>query len=258
MKVYSWNMLFKNAQQDRAFAFIKESDFDIFCLQEVSGAFLKRLQSLPCHLAYEIDVERLLPIREIIYSVILSRYPIQKQQRISFRDYWDAMPWRARFFTRAMRPFAFTRVTNRGALTVELLVPGASAPIRVFNLHLVLAHPTWRLEELEQALAERDTRVPTVVCGDFNILESSHITILNWFLGGRVSDALRYKRERLSIEKRFIAYELTNPLRGTSTHPLSQSQLDHILVSKQFSIKNAAVIPDRYGSDHHPICVETA
>ena len=35
MKIYSWNMLFRNTDLDRAFSFIKSLDFDVFCLQEV-------------------------------------------------------------------------------------------------------------------------------------------------------------------------------------------------------------------------------
>jgi len=124
------------------------------------------------------------------------------------------------------------------------------------RIHLVLAQPSWRLKEFEAAMLERDPTRPTIVCGDFNILEKPHITLLNWILGGRMTDALFYTRERTHIEERFVEHGLTNVLRGAITHPLSQSQLDHILASHSFSIENAAVIPDRYGSDHHPIRTE--
>jgi endonuclease/exonuclease/phosphatase family metal-dependent hydrolase len=127
--------------------------------------------------------------------------------------------------------------------------------VRVFNIHLPLVHPHIRAEEFERIMVERDDGRPTIVCGDFNILEKPHITPINWLLGGSVSDALRYKRERTHIEKRFISYELNNPLHGKMTHPFSLSQLDHILVSRSFSIKNAEVIRDRFGSDHNPIRV---
>jgi endonuclease/exonuclease/phosphatase family metal-dependent hydrolase len=112
------------------------------------------------------------------------------------------------------------------------------------------------LKEFEIAMAARDRSQPTIVCGDFNTLEKPHITLLNWILGGRASDAALYSRERTHIEKRFVEYELHNPLSGKITHPSSRSQLDHILVSHSFSIKNVAVLPDRIGSDHHPIRVE--
>jgi len=148
----------------------------------------------------------------------------------------------------------FSKIRNRGGLYADITVNETS--LRVFNLHLILAQPAWRLKEFETAMAERDASRPTIVCGDFNTLQKPHITPLNWILGSGLSDALLYNRERTHIERRFVEHRLTNALAGGITHPLSQSQLDHILVSHSFSIKHAEVLPDRIGSDHHPIRVE--
>jgi endonuclease/exonuclease/phosphatase family metal-dependent hydrolase len=153
-----------------------------------------------------------------------------------------------------MKPFGFSRIKDRGGLWVDLQV--GTEVVRVFNLHLVLAHPLWRFEEFEKAMLARQAGQRTLVCGDFNILESPHITPLNWLLGGKVSDALFYRRERTHIESRFAAHELTNVLRGSPTHPFTRSQLDHILVSPHFRIQNAEVNADSYGSDHQPIFAE--
>ncbi len=257
MTIYSWNMLFRNRELDRAFDFIAKSDFDIFCLQEVPEEFLKRLQSLPCRIAYRIDVERLFKEGTVRnYVVILSKHPIEAQGEIPFPEYWHLLPWRTRLFVRLMRPFGFSKIRNRGGLYADLQINGL--PLRVFNLHLILAQPTWRLKEFETAMVERDPARPTIVCGDFNTIQAPHISILNWILGGRISDAALYNRERTHLERRFVEHALTNALIGGITHPLSQSQLDHILVSHSFTIKNAEVLPDRIGSDHHPICVEIA
>lgn len=256
MTIYSWNMLYRNRELDRAFEFIAHADFDICCLQEVPEAFLDRLKTLPYSLAYRIDVERLFTGRPVKnYVVILSKHPIEAQGEICFPDYWSLLPFYTRFFVRLMRPLGFSKVRNRGGVFADIRVPGNSL-LRVFNLHLILANPSWRLKEFETAMAQRDSTRPAIVCGDFNTLERPHITPLNWMLGGRVTDTLFYKRERTHIEKRFIEHSLVNPLRGFSTHPFSRSQLDHILVSHTFSIKNASVLPDRTGSDHHPIRVE--
>jgi len=249
-------MLFHNAELDRAFEFIAQSEFDIFCLQEVPQAFLNRLMELPYHHAYTIDVERVLS-REVmpVYLVILSRYPISHEQYYPFPDYWPNLPLRARLFVHLMRPFHFTQIRNRSGFSVDVATP--RGPIHIFNLHLILAHPSWRLKEFETAMAARDPSRPTIICGDFNVLEAPSITILNWLLGGTAHDAILHQRERTLIEERFVAHELTNALRGSITHPLSRSQLDHILVSPLFSIKSASVLPDRMGSDHCPIVVET-
>ncbi|MFZ2167402.1 MAG: endonuclease/exonuclease/phosphatase family protein [Minisyncoccia bacterium] len=255
MKIYSWNMLYRNQELDHAFEFVSKSDFDIFCLQEVPEAFLKRLQTLPCSLVFHTDVERLLPSGVVpIYNVILSKHPITAQGEIPFKEYWQFLPLRTRLFVRAMPSRFFSLIRNRNGLYADILVGETS--VRVFNLHLILAHPAWRLEEFERAMAERDPQKKTIVCGDFNTLEAPHITPLNWILGGKVTDALFHHRERAHLERRFVAHELTNALRGSITHELSRSQLDHILVSHSSTIKNTSVLPDTFGSDHHPIRAE--
>lgn len=255
MKIYSWNMLFRNRELDRAFEFIKKSDFDIFCLQEVPDEFLKRLRSLPYHLAETVDANHLFRVPNTHRVVILSRYEIVQNKRISFPDYWSELPWRAKALVWLLGPLGWSKRTNRAALVADIIT--LKGTVRIFNLHLVLATPEKRLREFEQALADRDRDLPTIVCGDFNTLQSPRVSLLNWLLGGRASDALFYNRERTRIEVSFIEHQLTNALAGGITHPLSQSQLDHILVSHSFSIKNADVIADRFGSDHHPIKVET-
>lgn len=255
MQIYSWNMLFRNREQDRAFEFIAKSDFDIFCLQEVMPEFLKRLRTLPCSIAYRIDVEKMYGSEIVpMYNVILSKHPITAQGEIPFPEYWHRLPWRTRLFVHLMPDKFFSKIRNRGGLFIDVTLGKRS--VRVFNLHLVLSQPAWRLKEFETAMAERDPSKPTIVCGDFNTIEAPHISILNWILGGKASDAFLHRRERTNIQKRFIQHELVNALKGSVTHQLSRSQLDHILVSHSFSIKNAEVLPDRIGSDHHPIRVE--
>lgn len=251
MKIYSWNMLFSNERLDEAFEFIRSSDFDFFCLQEVPAHFLEKLRSLPCDLAYATDVDRFSPRKERIYLVILSRHPIEGQGEIPLPDYWTKLPWRTRAFVRLMRPLGWTRIQNRSCFFIDATVNGER--MHVFNLHLILANPKWRLEEFELAMTRRNPEQPSVVCGDFNIIESPKVSILNWILAGRIQDALLWTRERTIIEERFVSHSLLNPLRGKRTHPFSRSQLDHILVSPHFRVAEAAVIPHSYGSDHHPI-----
>lgn len=248
-------MLFRNRELDRAFEFISKSDFNIFCLQEVPEAFLERLKKLPYFISYRIDVERLFKEGTLPnYIVTLSKYPLSNQGEIPFPEYWHLLPLRTRLFVRLMKPFGFSKIRNRGGFFVDIDLSGTT--IRLFNLHLILAQPAWRLKEFELAMAERDSSLPTIVCGDFNTIEAPHISILNWILGGKVSDAFLHRRERTDINKHFVQHELINTLASSITHQLSRSQLDHILVSHSFSIKNASVVADRFGSDHHPISVE--
>lgn len=249
-------MLFRNQEPERALEFIRTADFDVMCLQEVPKHFLDRLKELPLYMEYATDVDRLTPAVERIYLVILSRHPLTNKREIPFPEYWPHLPWRTRLFVYLMRPFHFSKIRNRSCFSVDVSLDGTL--VHIFNLHLILAHPEWRLQEFERAMAERDRSRPGIVCGDFNILESPKVSILNWMLGGRMGDALLWTRERMHIENRFVMHELSNPLRGKKTHPLSRSQLDHILVSRELSVTKAEVIPERYGSDHHPVFTEVA
>ena len=189
-----------------------------------------------------------------MYHVILSKYPIIAHGTISFKNPEQSVSRRARLFTLLMRPFYFSFVQNRNGLYADVIRDGKT--VRIFSLHLALTHPAERLQEFEHAMLLHDTAKPTIVCGDFNILEKPHITPLNWLLGGKMNEVFFYKRERMRIEKHFVEHSLQNPLREKMTHALSRSQLDHILVSNSFSIEKASVLPGAYGSDHQPIRVE--
>ena len=119
------NMLFRNRELDRAFTFISKADFDIFCLQEVPEEFLKRLQTLPCSIAYRSDVERLFAHDiERNFIVILSKHPITAQGEIPFPDYWHLLPLRTRIFVRLMWPFYFSKIRNRGGLYADIPMKG--------------------------------------------------------------------------------------------------------------------------------------
>lgn len=248
-------MLYRNKRLPEALAFVRHSGADVFCMQEVPEHALSRFTELYPYHAEAIEMERLLPERPLAtYGLILSKYPIKNSGVITLNDHQSQLPWRTHLLIWLLRPLGWSRIRNRNALLADIESPHGL--MRIINIHLTLSNPVWRLEEFEAAMLHRDPSLPTIVCGDFNILERPHIAPLNWLAGGRISDALRYKRERTVIEEHFVKYELTNAHRGHWTQALSRSQLDHILVSHDFTIKNAHVLPERYGSDHHPICVE--
>lgn len=249
-------MLFRSREVDRAFEFVTKSDFDIFCLQEVPEEMLRRLKATSYHVAYVIDVERIFPKQTFLgYNVILSKYPIAHDVRIPFRDYQDLLPFRSKITVRLLRSMHFSKIRNRNGIYADISTP--RGVIRIFCLHLILGHPKWRMEELQTAFTHLDPTRPTIVCGDFNILSWLHVTPINWLFAGKLSDVFLFTRERRAVESFFAAHGLTNALLGHVTHPFSRSQLDHILVSKDFSIKKADVMKDSYGSDHYPIKTET-
>jgi endonuclease/exonuclease/phosphatase family metal-dependent hydrolase len=257
MKIYSWNVLFRNADFGNALRFIRESDADIFCLQEVPEELLAKLRALPYALAAAPETDRIFHgARETQYVVTLSKYPIAREERVALAHVEDAPFVRTRLFVSLMmRLGVWARgVGKRNALITDLATP--SGLVRVCNLHLPLASRKARVADFERALERNDGALPTVVCGDFNTLEKPHITLLAWLLGGLFSEALCFRSERRDMEKRFRAHGLLNPLYGRKTHGVSRSQLDHILLPERFSVEKAQVLADARGSDHHPIFVE--
>ncbi len=254
MKIYSWNIFFRNGKLERAFEFIQKLDFDVLCLQEVPEEFLVRLQKLPVHVSFGPDVDRVYPDRvERNFLVILSRHRILSHGTFSLG--LPEQPLRTRLFVKAMRPLHWSRIKNRHGFFADIRVSNFSTPVRIFCLHLTLAHPEVRHREFAIAMEVYDPRLPTVICGDFNILDTPYVAPFNWVLGGSVGDALRWKRERRAFEREFSYHGFVNSLRGKRTHLLSE-QLDHILTSRELSVTSSHVVPERIGSDHYPIHVE--
>jgi len=136
MKIYSWNILFRNKQLDKAFAFIRDTEWDLFCLQEVPEEFLAQLKTLPVEIAAAPEADREFEdTRSTQYVVILSRHPIAASTQIPLlyhdperlplgRIFMRLMTW-LRFWTKA--------VGNRHAIYADVKTP--TGVVRVFNLH---------------------------------------------------------------------------------------------------------------------------
>lgn len=256
MKIYSWNVLDRNASIPGAAKWVRELDFDVLCLQEVNEELLAELRTMPFHLAFvpEMKSRNIFGRTFIRYSAILSRYPLGEVERIELPH--DPPPLRTRAFIVLMTFMGFAFVSEHGALAVIVVQP--SGPLQIICAHLTLRGPKNRKNEFRAVLGKRNPDLPAIVCGDFNIIEWGPLKILNWLLGGTFSEALPWYPERELFEERFGNAGFTNPLRGMSTHPFSKSQLDHILVSKDFEVQNASVLSARYGSDHQPVRIVTA
>jgi endonuclease/exonuclease/phosphatase family metal-dependent hydrolase len=253
MKFYSWNMYHNNPDPDRAFRFISALDFDVLSLQEVPERFLERLKTLPFHIAYSPDVDRIGIGTEHNFCAILSRYPMVTSEGFPFPVL--SWPLRTRLFVTFMYPWGWRKIGNRGSLYADIVLPKFGRT-RVFCLHLTLSYPRRLLREFDLAASFRRASMPSVFCGDFNIIESFRVTLTNWLLGGPLRDVFNKGESRTEAEKRFSELGLQNPLRGRSTHSFARSQLDHILVPDSFRVTKADVLQERVGSDHHPVFVE--
>lgn len=253
MIIYSWNMFFENKKLEEAFNFIKNAEFDIFCLQEVPGSILEKLEGLEYSLEKVEEIQLSTDSKTFpIYSVVLSKHPILKSQEIHFTDPLPPLRTKfTRFVLSFLRRERIIKWENRVSFFADVEI--GIKPLRVFNLHLPLLTPTQRMNELQQAMQNKTDNM--IICGDFNILETFYISLLNWLLGGSLADWFLYSRERKGMEQRFHSLGLINHFRGRVTHGLAHSQLDHILVPENRKVKEVSVF-DANGSDHNPIKIE--
>ena len=260
MKIYAWNMLYENERLDETFSFLASLDFDIFCLQEVPGEFMPQLRTLPCHLAHVVEYNyvRKDQVPRQTLSVILSRYPIASSEAIRVPNWFLHPLLRERITVSLLRFFRVWRWTkshgDRNHLRAWIDIPGVGRT-QVYSLHLTIHSPAARKEELAAVLKQYAHGEPALICGDLNIFDRYRVAVPSWFFGATLADVLMPWRERAHAESFFTSLGLRNPLRGMLTHQITRCQLDHILVSEQFTITSAAVVQERYGSDHNPVFV---
>jgi endonuclease/exonuclease/phosphatase family metal-dependent hydrolase len=255
MKIHSWNVYCYNKQIEDVFTYIKNLEYDVLCLQEVTPALLERLETLPVHLVSHVDVIRLFRHgrREKNYVVILSKHPFARTSTLQFFDF--PFPMHTRIFIGVMRFLKWSFITERGAVYADVDL-GQGALTRIFSIHLTLWGPHNRQKEFQAVLGHIEPNRPAVLCGDFNVIEYGPMKILNWLLGAPLRQAMPWYPERDLFEERFSTAKLHNPLRGKVTHPFSRSQLDHILVSEDIKVTHAWVDDERHGSDHCPVGIE--
>lgn len=257
MKIYSWNVFCYNRKLKRVCAYIRDLDFDILCLQEVTPELLARLKDMPYEIAYHTDVIRLYssPDREELnYVVILSKHPMTHRGTLQFPDI--EFPRLTRAIIHALGKFGWSLITERGAAYADIRV--GEGIVRVFSAHLTLWGPKRRANEFEAIMAHVRPGMPTVIAGDFNVIEYGPMKLANWFLGAPIREGLPWYPERALFEERFAKFGFKNPHRKQVTHGFSRSQLDHILVSREVRAKRAWVDPHLHGSDHYPVGVELA
>lgn len=253
MKIYSWNVYCYNRKVPKVTRYIRSLDFDVLCLQEVTPELLKELQEMPFHLTYHVDVIRLFRQgrSEENYVAILSKTPFTNTGTLQFFNF--PFPLHTRAFIAFMSMFRWSFVTERGALYADLELEGES--LRVFSVHLTLWGADNRAKEFEAVVGHIEPNRPTVVGGDFNVVEFGPMKILNWLLGGPLKEGMPWFPERNLFEERFKEAGLLNPLRGHITHQFSRSQLDHLLITKDLVARDIRVESETHGSDHRPIAI---
>lgn len=250
MRVWSWNMYCYNKRHDDVVALVRNSEADIFFLQEVPFALRDTLCALYPFSAYAVDSERVYGGHEWTnYNLILSRYPLTDTRPIPF----DPIPLtlRTKLVILTLTPLGWARTWNRNA--VRAVAHTDHGAVTVVSAHLTLSAPTLRMREFESVL--KDVHAPCIIGGDFNVIEHPPLKILSWLLGAHVREALPWYNERAIWDTIFTNAKLVNPLGGRVTHDFSRSQLDHIVVSESYTISDSGVFASLAGSDHAPVWV---
>ena len=246
-------MLYRNLEQDRAFAFISELEFNVLCLQEVPKAFLSRLSTLPYNVVSSLDVELTRGERSFtLHNVILTPHPIRASKTFEI----PVLTLSLRSKLCLLLKEGWTNLTRRQGIFADIGFP--SGDVRVFSVHLAVLSPSARAKDFQVVASQLRKNEDAVLAGDFNIIEHPLTKAFGWFFGAPLSEVLPWKDERHEVERLFQGWELQNPLRGKITHTASLSQLDHICVPRRATILRAAVLKDTYGSDHKPVFVEFA
>ncbi len=260
LRIASWNVYVFNEKIDEAVAFIEKLDADVLCMQEVSETLLKRLESLPYHMLSAIDrtwqLDAWRPSRgeATMYVVILSKHPILSHEKYLHPPLPSTTPWQTHLYYFARYIVGMWRGgPGRDSEFLKAEIQLGEDTVEVWSAHLSLFTPAIRSREFATLASHLNPDKKTIVCGDFNILDSWRVKLINWLQGGRIWDALPWSNERTHIQESFSSADLTNPLAGTVTHPIAHSQLDHILVSNDLATRDAHVIRELHGSDHYPV-----
>lgn len=228
--VHKCRGLDRRVRPERIVAVLRETGADVIALQEVlsvEGAARERDQAR--FIAAELGLDyRLGENRRLeggaYGNVILSRWPFSRTLNYD-------ITWRGR--------------ERRGCLRTDVLVPGSSAPLHVFNIHLGTAFIERRHQARqlvgEEILNDQSLGGARVVLGDFN----------EWTHG---------LASRL-LAQHFQSADIRQHLRRARTYPglLPLLHLDHIYYDPQLELKKLALHRSRLAliaSDHLPLVAD--
>ena len=172
--------------------FIRELDFDVLCLQEVTETMLAEIQEMPFHVAFHVErISKRYRSKKgdtgsVNYAVIISKHEILARHKIEY-------PELMRTFNSNIFEFWFSliqkweSISNLGSVYADIVMEGKK--VRVFSVHLALWNPKTRIKEFTYLLEHVPPASPVIICGDFNVLEWGPVKILNWFLGSSLYES---------------------------------------------------------------------
>lgn len=249
LTLLNWNVWCDNGDLDRITEFIRASDADIICLQEVTESLCSKIAELPSYALVEArDSYHWKNGAKIpLLLVILSRLKIRRARAVKFRR----QPKRSLI----ARFLGYEECLEFQYAEVVLPHPsGQGMPFRVFNAHLEsVAGPKLRIARFAQVLRFLEDGKKNIICGDLNILRTWYSWAWRFIVGSW--DEL-WMAEYEVFGKMFARRGFVNVFDGETTHAWSGSQLDYILVPNEMKVIRHTLFEDTHGSDHKPMLVE--
>ncbi|KKR02121.1 MAG: hypothetical protein UU25_C0024G0005 [Microgenomates group bacterium GW2011_GWB1_40_9] len=219
---------------------------DVVCLQEVSRLNKQWLSTIPGYTINScIESKHNHPLEKHMYILIMT-----KQKPIFVKKFKYDYAHHNSILTRLYAAFVHFEEMHH-VIAVRLKVKGKQ--IQITNTRLSCAIGTSdRVQEFKTLVRKvKHKTIPTIYCGDYNVVDSKLFNRLTgWLRGFTRFDYLL--DERASFEKLFKKEHLVNIFRGKSTSFVNRPllQLDHILVPKTFLVQSHLLTKKRYGSDH--------
>ena len=229
---------FDNENIDYFVSKLKEIDSDIVCLQEIhlpinpalpdQSAFLSSSLNLPFREVHPSDSDQVSHLKsdQFLAIALLSRHPVINSQYLSLPN-----PNLTVISTKGNQWLShnkgFLKVTLKVGKTIFNVVTGHNVPFHLFKRDFMEPDFTHIRRELEDFILASAQEHPTIVAGDMN-----------------------YERVEQLLPKVF-AHGFSRSLPNARTEPIRNTQIDHILVSKEWQVIESGVIE---GLADHFLC----
>ncbi len=226
LRLMTYNLNYGNPQPETSLAAIEREDADVVLLQEITGAWQRAL---------ERRLTRQYPHRIFrVHARSAGGLAVLSKHRISSEEVWAPPAGTGAWFP-----------------AQRLVVDAPIGPVQILNVHLRPAMidgswvkgfvhtPPLRRKEIEAHWKKIDTRVPTIVAGDFN--EDPF---------GR---AVAYLQQH-GLTRVATAGPTTWRYETGDGGELLRIDIDHVMIDARVAARNGRVI-DAGTSDHRPVVV---
>ncbi len=224
---------------------------DILCLQEVPQSRLVEINKLGYHMVYSQDFKGKRKETKNGYTCILTKHqPInQKIATLHTTTHRSLM-------TRIMYSFIRGITENHNASIISIRYQHHILQVASTRLSCAISMGD-RLASLVSLANELDPTVPAIVCGDFNIVDSTFLNVISGWTRGFTLKGY-FLNERKEFERVISQLGLTNIFKNQSTFltKFPRLQFDHILIPEEARVVHQEIGKRTFGSDHRMLLVD--